>query len=115
MANVEFPDYMKGVSGTLRTIKYSDGTQRKVIVTCSKSGKQRMYIRDYKPRTAKVTEKEKKQRNIFAAAASFYRDLSEEQKAYYQDQWKLHKYFFNGKKYGTLRGYVIASYIRSNS
>ena len=60
MANVEFPEYMKGVSGTLKTIKYNDGTKRKVIVTCSKSGKQRMYIRDYKPRTAKVTENEKR-------------------------------------------------------
>ena len=115
MANVEFPDYMKGVSGTLRSITLNDGTKRKVIVTCSKSGKQRMYLRDYKPRTSKVTEKEQKQRNLFAAAASFYRDLSEEQKDFYQKQWKKNKYMFNGKKYGTLRGYVVASYIRSNS
>lgn len=115
MANVEFPDYMKGVSGTLKTIKYDDGTKRKIIVTCSKSGKQRMYIRDYKPRTAKVTDKERKHRELFAAAAEFYSNLTEEQKAYFQDQWKLNKYFFGGKKYATLRGYVVASYIRSNS
>ena len=115
MANVEFPDYMKGVSGTLRTITLANGTKRKVIVTCSKSGKQRMYFRDYKPRTTKVSEKEQKQRDLFAGAASFYRDLSEEQLKFYQQQWKKNKYCLNGKKYATLRGYIVASYIRSNS
>lgn len=115
MANVEFPDCMKGVSGTLRTIKLADGTKRKTIVTCSKTGKQRIYFRDYKPRTTKVSEKEKKARGIFAAAASFYRDLSKEQLEFYHKEWKKNKYMFNGKKYATLRGYVVASYIRSNS
>ena len=115
MANVEFPDYMKGVSGTLRTINLPDGTKRKIIVTCSKSGKQRMYFRDYKPRTTKVSEKERKQREIFANAAWFYRNLTEEQLKDYHKQWKKNKYCLNGKKYTTLRGYIVASYIRTKS
>lgn len=111
MANVEFPDYMKGVSGTLRSITLNDGTKRKVIVTCSKSGKQRMYLRDYKPRTSKVSEKEQKQRSKFAEASQFYHNLSDEQKNAYQQQWVKSRYRFNFKKYATLRGYVIALFL----
>ena len=108
MANVEFPAYMKGVSGTLKTITLADGTKRKMIVTCSKSGKQRMYFRDYKPRTSKVSDKEKKARTKFAEAAIFFRNLSDEQKKAYYQQWKKNKYCLNGKKYVTLRGYIVA-------
>lgn len=111
MANVDFPDYMKGVSGTLNTITLRDGTKRKVIVTCSKSGKQRMYLRDYKPRTSKVSEKEQKQRNKFAEASQFYHNLSDEQKNAYQLQWRKNRYKFNGKKYATLRGYIVALFL----
>ena len=108
MANVEFPDYMKNVSGTLKTITLNDGTKRKIIVTCSKTGKQRLYIREYKPRSTKITENEIKQRKIFAEAALFYRNLTDEQKKAYQKQWKKNNYCLNGKKYVTLRGYIIA-------
>lgn len=108
MANVEFPDYMKGVSGTLRSITLNDGTKRKVIVTCSKSGKQRMYLRDYKPRTSKVSENERKARARFATIAEQIKNLSDEQKKDYQQQWRKNKYMFNGKKYATLRGYIMA-------
>lgn len=115
MANVDFPDYMKGVSGTLRSITLADGTKRKVIVTCSKSGKQRMYLRDYKPRTTKVSESERKNRELFANASWFYRNLTDEQKKAYAKEWKKNKFCLNGKKYATFRGYVVASYMRSNS
>lgn len=110
MAKVEFPDYMKGVSGTLSTITLRDGTKRRTIVTCSKSGKQRLYIRDYKPRTAKVTKKEQAARSKFAQAAEFYCNLTEEQKEAYSQQWRKNKYKLNGKKYATLRGYIVASF-----
>ena len=110
MAKVEFPDYMKGVSGTLNTITFGDGTKRKIIATCSKSGKQRVYIRDYKPRTTKVSEKEKKARSKFAEAAQFYFNLTDEQKEAYRKKWKSSKGRLNFKKYATLRGYIIASF-----
>ena len=115
MANVEFPDYMKGVSGTLSTITFGDGTKRKVIATCSKSGKQRVYIRDYKPRTSKVSEKEKKARSKFAEAAQFYRNLTEEQKEAYHKQWVKNRYKLDGKKYVTFRGYVVALFYKGKS
>ena len=75
MANVDFPDYMKGVSGTLRSITLADGTKRKTIVTCSKSGKQRIYFRDYKPRTAKVSQKEMAARSLFKRRQALVREL----------------------------------------
>ena len=108
MANVEFPDYMKGVSGTLRTITLSDGTKRKVIVTCSKSGKQRLYFRDYKPRTGKVSKNERASRARFVAVSEKIKNLSEEERMNYHKQWVAAKYMFNGKKYVTLRGYIMA-------
>ena len=110
MANVEFPDYMKGVSGTLSTITLRDGTKRRTIVTCSKSGKQRLYIRDYKPRAGKASKNEIAARSKFAQAAEFYRNLTEEQKEAYSRQWRKNKYKLNGKKYATLRGYIVASF-----
>ena len=75
MANVEFPDYMKGVSGTLRTITLGDGTKRKIVVTCSKSGKQRIYFRDYKPRTTKVSEKERAAHALFTKRQAIVKEL----------------------------------------
>ena len=80
MANVDFPDYMKGVSGTLSTITLKDGTKRRTIVTCSKSGKQRLYIRDYKPRTDKVSKKEMAARSLFKRRQALVRELMEAHK-----------------------------------
>ena len=108
MANVEFPDYMKGVSGTISTITLRDGTKRKTIVTCSKSGKQRLYIRDYKPRTAKVSKNERDARTRFTAISEKIKNLSEEERMDYRKQWVAAKYMYNGKKYVTLRGYIMA-------
>lgn len=105
---VEFPDYMKGVSGTLRSITLNDGTKRKVIVTCSKSGKQRMYLRDYKPRTSKISKNERAARARFATISEQIKNLSPEERLRYQEQWIAGKYMFKGKKYATLRGYVMA-------
>ena len=99
---------MKGVSGTLKTITYNDGTKRKIIVTCSKSGKQRMYIRDYKPRNAKISKNELAARARFATIAEQIKKLSPEERLRFQEQWAAAKYMFNGKKYATLRGYVMA-------
>ena len=115
MANVKFPDFIEGVSGTLSTIKYTDGTKRKIIVTHSKSGKQRLYLRDYKTRTAPVTDNELKARGKFAEAAQFYSNLTDEQKEAYSLQWRKNKYRLNGKKYGTLRGYIVALFYMSKA
>ena len=115
MAKVEFPDYMKGVSGTLRTITLNDGTKRKIIVTCSRSGKQRMYFRDYKPRTAPPSDNELKARSLFAQATQFFRNLTEEQKEAYHKQWVKNRYKLDGKKYVTLRGYVVALFYKGKS
>ena len=80
MANVDFPDFMKGVSGTLKTITLADGTKRKTIVTCSKSGKQRLYFRDYKPRNTKVSQKEMAARSLFARRRALVQELMEAHK-----------------------------------
>ena len=101
---------MKGVSGTLRTITLTDGTKRKVVATCSKSGKQRIYFRDYKPRTSKISENEIRCRERFAQATRYFMNLTPEQKQVYAKEWKKSRYQFKGKKYATLRGFIVAKF-----
>ena len=59
-------------------------------------------------RKAAYSENEIATRARFAQIAGMIKALSEEQKAQYQKEWKAANYKFNGKKYNTLRGYVIA-------
>ena len=96
-------------------MKVELGTKRKVIVTCSKSGKQRLYLRDYKTRTTPATDNELKARSKFAEAALFYSNLTDEQKEAYSLQWRKNKYRLNGKKYGTLRGYIVALFYKGKA
>ena len=63
----------------------------------------------YQRRTP-ISEKEMCIRTQFKAAVAFWMSLTPEQKKSYYDDWKRSKFMFNGKKYKTLRGYVIARY-----
>jgi hypothetical protein len=59
-------------------------------------------------RKAKVTEKEQASRSRFALIAERIKNLSDEERMNYHEQWRAAKYMFNGKKYATLRGYIMA-------
>ena len=74
-----------------------------------------MYFRDYKPRTAPLTDNELKARGKFAQAAMFFQSLTEEQKEAYRKQWVKNRYKLDGKKYVTLRGYIVALFYKGKS
>ena len=59
-------------------------------------------------RKAKVTAGELAARQKFQTATMAIRALTEEQRTAYAREWKKAGYKFNGKKYATLRGYIMA-------
>ena len=59
-------------------------------------------------RKAAVTEGELQSRGRFKRVTEIVASLSDETKQRYNREWKKAKYKFNGKKYCTLRGYIIA-------
>ena len=61
-------------------------------------------------RKTPITEKEKLIRTQFKAASVYWNSLLDEQKQRFADEYKRSKCMFNGKKYATLRGYVIARF-----
>ena len=72
MANCLFPAGIANVSGTLskRTFVTSKGTVTRRVVACVRNGKQRIYIREDKPRRTPITEGEIAARSSFALMAS---------------------------------------------
>ena len=63
----------------------------------------------YQRRTP-ISQKEIANRSKFRDASMYWLNLSDEQKQSYYDDWKRSKFMFNGKKYKTLRGFIIARY-----
>ena len=59
-------------------------------------------------RKAAVTQGEMESRGRFKRVSEIVASLSDENKQQYSQEWKKAKYKFNGKKYCTLRGYIIA-------
>ena len=59
-------------------------------------------------RKTRVSEKEKAIRNRFSDVSHKLSSMSEEDKKRYAQEWKKANYRFNGKKYATLRGYIMA-------
>ena len=110
MANCKFPTGIEHVSGTLskKTIRTADGTITQRVFACMRNGKQRIYFREYGPRTTSLSEKEKQARVRFAQAARYYKNLSTEQMDQYRELFSKTGGIFNGKKYSTLRGFIIA-------
>ena len=98
---------MKGQNGknlTFRTYNrlQADGTYKKET---------RVYLQPKIQRSTPLSENEIEQRKRFSEAATYYKNLSEEQRMAYYKPWKSANYCYNGKKYNTLRGYVIARFI----
>ena len=101
------------MSGTLsrHIVRTKDGIIIRCMVATVRNGKQRFYLREYRPRTTPISEKEKKQRTIFAEAAARWQGLSETERLAWHKEWKDAAYTWNGKKYGTLRGYCVARFM----
>lgn len=107
MAKIDLPKGIASISGTLsknnygkllaKTFKRADGTTFT-----------RLYSMPNTQRSTPVSPKELAIRGRFEQAAKECAALSDKQKARYAREWEKHNYTFNGKKYGTLRGYIIA-------
>lgn len=59
-------------------------------------------------RKSPVTQGEMESRGRFKRVSEIYASLSDETKQRYNREWEKAKYMLNGKKYCTLRGYIIA-------
>jgi len=59
-------------------------------------------------RTAPLSPKELESRGRFFNVCQAIKNLSDYEKEQYKRQWSADKYHFNGKKYATLRGYIMA-------
>ena len=114
MANAEFLKAFGKVRGTIssRKVKDYDGTvyTEKLVAYVTPSGKQKIGIRRYAGRASAPSENEIKARKRFAEAAAYWRNLTNSQKQHFHVEWCRGNCSFRGKKYGTLRGYVIARF-----
>ncbi len=61
-------------------------------------------------RKTPLSDNELTARNRFKQAAEYVKNLSEGQRLQYCKEFSRHKYTFNGKKYSTVRGYIIARF-----
>lgn len=59
-------------------------------------------------RKTPVSENEMAARARFAQVTQAYKNLTDEQKRDYAREWRKDHFVFNGKKYNTFRGYVMA-------
>ena len=74
----------------------------------------RLYMMDRKERKTPLSENEMNARLRFKQATDYYNTLEEWQRAEYHHQWRADKYCYNGKKYATLRGYIIARFYKND-
>ena len=74
----------------------------------------RLYMMDRKQRKTPLSENEMNARLRFKQATDYFNALEEWQRADYHHQWIADKHCYNGKKYGTLRGYIIARFYKND-
>ena len=97
---------MKGKNGKKLTFKtynrlQADGTYKKET---------RVYLKPKIQRSTPLSENEIAARKRFSEAATYFKNLSDEQRKQYFDEWVRSNLFFNGKWYATLRGYIMARF-----
>ena len=74
----------------------------------------RLYMMDRKERRTPLSDNEIKARQRFKQATDYFNSLEEWQKEQYHHQWRADKYIYNGKKYATLRGYIVARFYKND-
>ena len=72
----------------------------------------RSYLYRKHERSTPLSPNEVRARLAFANAAAFVRNLTAEQLQSYRNRWQHDRHSFNGKRYATLRGYIIARYLK---
>jgi uncharacterized protein (DUF2344 family) len=105
---------MPGIESISGSFKQKNGTRvvftTRKAATTNKEDRTRMYLRSEESyqRKTKVTQKEVTIRNRFRDISKAIRALSEEERKVYCHEWEKAEYKFNGKKYSTLHGYIMA-------
>lgn len=97
---------VKGKNGTRLIFK----TYKRPSVNRNGKPETRVYLSKKQQRTKPLSENEMACRVRFAAAGAYAANLTDEQRKQYYDEWKRSSYFFNGKEYATLKGYIIARF-----
>lgn len=113
MANCDFAGGVQNVRGTISKSTSINKKGERVttrVIAMMRGGKQRVYIRRDRERSTPVTDKELRARARFKEFSQMYTNMSDEQKSKYKKEWKRALYKFNGKKYNTLRGYIMARF-----
>ena len=107
---------MPGIKSISGSMKQKNGTRivfktfSKPSVNRSSETETRVYLMRRQERSTPLSENEIAARKRFSEAATYFKNLSEKQRMAYYKPWKSANYCYNGKKYNTLRGYVIARY-----
>ena len=118
MAKVEFFSGIENVLGTLAKKSYKVGNSiltDRVVAKVTASGKQRIYFMRNEPRTKKLSNAEINARTRFSQIAADIKALPEEDCKRFSQDWKQTNGKFNGKKYATLRGYIVARMFAQNT
>ena len=100
----------KGKNGTRVVFK----TYRAPSTLRGKKAETRVYFMRKQERQIPLSEKEIAARERFKKCSDSFANMAEEQKMKYYKEWKAANYKFNGKKYVTLRGYIMARLYAEN-
>ncbi len=107
---------MPGIESISGSMKQKNGS-RIVFKTFSKPSvnrgdkpETRVYLMRRQERSTPLSGNEIAARNRFAEAATYFKNLTEEQRMAYYKPWESANYCYKGKKYVTLRGYIMARY-----
>ena len=113
---VTLPPGIESISGSMKSkngvrIVYKTYTKPSIKRPSGKPETRAYFVPESSyQRTTPISEKEKCIRTQFKAAMAFWTSLTPDQKQHYYDEWKRSKYMFNGKKYKTLRGFIMARF-----
>ena len=115
MATCSFNGF-EGVRGTIakRTTLVDGKRETTRVIAQVRNGKQRIYIREDKQRSKPISDNEMKARSAFTAAAKYFNSLNDWQKDQYFHQLVNDSFCYYGKKYTSLRGYVMARFYKGD-
>ena len=97
---------VKGLNGSRLIFK----TYKRPSVNRKSKTETRVYLSHKQTRKTPLSDNEIACREWFSAARTFAANLSDEQARQYYDEWKRSDYLFNGKRYATLKGYIMARF-----
>ena len=107
---------MPGIESISGSMKQKNGSRivfktfSKPSVNRSSKTETRVYLMQRKERSSSLSENEIRCRERFAQATQYFMNLTPEQKEAYAKEWQKSGYQFKGKKYATLRGFIVAKF-----